>query len=412
MHPRSYPARLAARLPQRTVRLRLTALYGALFLASGAGLLAITNILARSWSWPQLDLDIPINPASSPMSSHPFRVPAIYLRRLQAQAAAQHAAALNQLLAESAIALAVMAVVSIAVGWLAAGHVLRPLRQMTATARAISEENLNARLAVPGPGDELKDLGDTIDALLGRLQAAFDAQRQFAASVSHELRTPLTLTRTLLQMVLTDPHPTLAGYRSVCEDVLEAGERQEQLIEALLTLARSQRGLGHRDRLDLAAIARQALDARQAETTARGLAVTTSTGPVVPIAGDPRLLERLTANLIDNAIRYNIPGGQIRIQVTTSGGQPTLRISNTGPFIPADQIPQLLQPFQRQLATRSADQDDLGLGLGLAIVAAIAKAHHSTLTISPGPHGGLIVNVTFPPVGGAATTRQAALAAT
>jgi signal transduction histidine kinase len=410
MHPRFYAARLAARLPRRTVRLRLTALYGALFLASGAGLLAITNILARSWSWPQLALDIPISPASSPMSPHPFRPPAAYLRRLQAQAAAQHAAALNQLLAESAIALGVMAVVCIALGWLVAGHVLRPLRQMTATARAISEDNLNARLAVPGPGDELKDLGDTIDALLGRLQAAFDAQRQFAASASHELRTPLTLTRTLLQTVLTDPLPTLAGYRSVCEDVLEAGERQEQLIEALLTLARSQRGLDRRDRLDLAALTRQAVDTRQAETTARGLAVTTCTVPAAPIAGDARLLERLTANLIDNAIRYNIPGGQIHIQVTTSGSQPTLRISNTGPVIPAGQIPRLLQSFQRQPATRSADQD--GLGLGLAIVAAIAKAHHATLTISPGPRGGLNVATTFPPAGWAATTRQAALSPT
>ena len=160
---------------------------------------------------------------------------------------------------------------------------------------------------------------------------------------------------------------------------------------------------------DLAAITRRALGARQAETTARSLAYPSRSTAHRWRSPAP---ERLTANLIDNAIRYNIPRRPDRIQVTTSGGQPTLRISNTGPFIPADQIPRLLQPFQRQLATRSADQDGLGLGLGLAIVAAIAKAHHSTLTISPGPHGGLVINVRFPPVGGAATTRQAALAAT
>ena len=246
----------------------------------------------------------------------------------------------NQLLAESAIALGIMAVLSIALGWLAAGHVLRPLRQMTDTARAISEDNLNARLAVPGPGDELKDLGDTIDALLGRLQAAFDAQRQFVASASHELRTPLTLTRTLLQMVLTDPQPTLAGYRSVCEDVLEAGERQEQLIEALLTLARSQRGLDHRDRLDLsrhhppdpsrpgggeygARPGRHHLYRPRSARRGRSPAARTAHGQP-DRQRDP----------------HNIPGGQIRIQVTTSGDQPTLRISNTGPAIPADQIPQ------------------------------------------------------------------------
>jgi signal transduction histidine kinase len=321
---------------------------GALVLASGAGLLGIVNILARSWRWHGLNVNNPV----------------------------------SVMVAESAIALGIMAIVSIALGWLVAGHVLRPLQAMTATTRAISEDNLDARLAVPGPRDELKGLGDTIDDLLARLQAAFDTQRQFAASASHELRTPLTVTRTLLQMVLTDPHPTLAGYRSVCEDVLEAGERQEQLIEALLTLARSQRGLNRRDRLDLAAITRQTLDARQAETTARGLAVTTSTGLAAPVAGDARLLERLTANLVDNAIRYNSPGGQ---------------------------IPRLLQPFQRQPATRSVGQD--GLGLGLAIVAAIAKAHHATLTISPGPHGGLNVAITFPSPSGGATTRQAALAA-
>ena len=234
---------------------------------------------------------------------------------MAAQEVHQHAAALNQLLAVSAIALGIMAIASVALGWLVAGRVLRPLREMTVAARAISEDNLHQRLAVPGPGDELKDLGDTIDSLLDRLQAAFDAQRQFVASASHELRTPLTLTRTLLQMALTDPQPTLASYQSTCQDLLEASDQQEQLIEALLTLARSQRGLDHRDPLDLAAITISALQAAQPAASARGLAVSTSIS-TAPLLGDERLLQRLVTNLIDNAIRHNIPNGRISIQVT------------------------------------------------------------------------------------------------
>ena len=286
-----------------------------------------------------------------------------------------------------------MVVVSVALGWMMAGRVLRPMREMTAAARAISEDNLSERLAVPGPGDELKDLGDTIDGLLDRVQAAFDAQRNFAASASHELRTPLTLSKTLLQMALTDPHPTLATYRATCQDVLEAGEHQEQLIEALLTLARSQRGLDHRESLDLAAITRNALPTFQQDATARGLTVNASI-TTAPVLGDACLLQRLAANLIDNAIRHNIPGGQVDIQVTGRAGRPWLKITNTGPVIPADQASRLLQPFQRLPAARAAS--DEGLGLGLPIAAAIAKAHHATLGVSPGPDGGLNIDLTFP----------------
>jgi signal transduction histidine kinase len=399
-------AAVAGRLPQRTVRLRLTALYGMLFLVCGAGLLAFTNILARSWSWPQLALDILISPASSAMSHHPSRLPAAYVRQLQAQSAAQHAAALNQFMAESAIALGIMTVAAAVLGWLMAGRVLRPLRQMTATARVICEDNLSERLAVRGPGDELKDLGDTIDGLLARLEAAFDAQRQFVASASHELRTPLTVERAMLEVALADPGASAASLRTVCQDVLATNQQQERLIDALLTLARSQRGLDRREHLDLAAITRRALHAQEPEASARGLTVHASISPA-PVHGDARLLERLTANLIDNAIRHNNPCGQISIQVTASEGQPRLTISNTGPVIPPGQITRLLQPFQR-LATRPAG--DEGLGLGLSIVAAIARAHHSTLTITPGGHGGLDIRVSFPLDAAVTTSRRAALA--
>jgi signal transduction histidine kinase len=394
MNLRPDPARLVARLSRRTVRLRLTALYGGLFLASGTGLLVITNLLARGW--PQV-------PLARIHHAHLARLPEGQIR---AAVAPDRAAEMTQLLMVSVIALGIMAVASAALGWLVAGRVLRPLREMTTTARAISEDNLHQRLAVPGPGDELKDLGDTIDGLLDRLEGAFDAQRNFVASASHELRTPLTLTRTLLQMALTDPHPTLASYRSTCQDLLEASDQQEQLIEALLTLARSQRGLDHREPLDLATITTGVLHTLKPQADARGLAISTSITSA-PLLGDERLLQRLVTNLISNAIRHNVPGGQISIRVTSDGGHTLLRITNTGPVIPSSQVNRLLQPFQRLPATRSADAE--GLGLGLSIVAAIAKAHQATLTINPRPHGGLDIAINFPPATPATPTPSAAL---
>jgi signal transduction histidine kinase len=408
------PASLAARLPRRTVRLRLTALYGVLFLASGAGLLAITItiVLARGWPPPGSGMgmhSLAVGPGTSQARLHQLQARA---QRLQAQAAAQaahqHAAAVHQLLASSAVALAAMTVASVLLGWAVAGRVLRPLRAMTAAAQRISADNLDQRLAVPGPGDELKDLADTIDGLLDRLQAAFGAQQQFVANASHELRTPLTLAHTLLQTVLTDPRPTLAGYRATCEDVLAAGEQQEQLIEALLTLARSQRGLDHRDLVDLAAITEAAVRAREPDAARRGLAISASI-TTAPVLGDARLLQRLAANLIDNAIRHNIPGGRAGIQVAAGGGHPTLTVTNTGPVIPAGQASRLLQPFQRLSAHRPADGE--GLGLGLSIVAAITKAHHATLTIHPGPAGGLAVEISFPAAAATAPARDRTLAA-
>jgi signal transduction histidine kinase len=318
----------------------------------------------------------------------------------------QDVAAVDHLLAESAIALAVMAIASVVLGWLMAGRVLRPLRDMTTAARAISEDNLHQRLAVPGPGDELKDLGDTIDSLLDRLQSAFDAQRNFVASASHELRTPLTLTRTLLQMALTDSHPTLASYRSTCQDLLIASDQQEQLIDALLTLARSQRGLQSREPLDLATITTGVLRVLQPQADARQLAISTSISSA-PILGDGRLIQRLVTNLIDNAIRYSNPHGQISIDVTAGTHHPALKITNTGPVIAPGHATRLLQPFQRLSATRPANAE--GLGLGLSIVAAIAKAHHATLTVNPRAHGGLDIAVNFRPVTPAFPTPPAAL---
>jgi len=302
-----------------------------------------------------------------------------------------------------------MTVASVALGWVVAGRVLRPLRAITTATQQISEENLNERLAVTGSADELKDLAGTIDGLLARLQAAFDAQRQFVANASHELRTPLTLARMLLQMTLTDPHPTLAGFRATCEDVLAAGDQQEQLIEALLTLARSQRGLDHRERVNLAAITRNALRTCGPDAAERGVAVSASIG-AASVLGDRRLLLRMAANLMENAIRHNIPDGELHVRVSTSGGQAMFTVTNTGPVIAAGEATRLLQPFQRLAPGRPIDGE--GLGLGLSIVAAITKAHEGAVAIRPRRAGGIVVEVSLPAAATTVPARRDALAAT
>jgi signal transduction histidine kinase len=221
------------------------------------------------------------------------------------------------------------------------------------------------------------------------------------ANASHELRTPLTVERTLLEMILGDPRPTVGSFRSVCQDVLGAVIEQETLIEALLTLARSQRGLSRREPVDLAAIVTKTSNSRHAAAASQGLHIDMSAEPAL-IAADPRLIERLAANLIDNAVRYNVADGWVRILVQSSEEQITLQIANSGPVVPADQMHRLLHPFQRLAQDRAGEQ--AGLGLGLSIVAAIAKLHNAVLRIEPGQAGGLTVEIRFPPSPLPATT--------
>jgi signal transduction histidine kinase len=355
----------AFRLPplRGTLRLRLTLLYGGLFLVSGAALLAITYTLTAS-----LPTNFPIaavkhGPASlTPVGMSLGRVP------LEAQWA--RAATIHHLLTQSGIALAIMTVASAGLGWLMAGRALRPLRAMTATTQRISADSLHRRLAVPGPR-ELRELGDTIDGLLARLDGAFDAQRAFVANASHELRTPLTLARALIEAALSDPGATADTFRSACQEVLAAGEQQERLIQALLTLARSQRGISHADQVDLRDIAAEVLRALEPEAAARRVKVDAEISPA-PLLGDARLIERLISNLMQNALRYNIPGGLVRMTTGTREGQASLRVVNTGPAVSPGEIERLLQPFQRLRADRAGQHD--GHGLGLSIIAAIARA--------------------------------------
>jgi signal transduction histidine kinase len=387
---------------RRTLRFHLTALYGALFLVTGAGLLGITYVLLDDTGTTLIrqDRDGTViagnGPWSAPRTSGgtPSAALSQLARQLQAQAAAQHAHDLHQLLSRSGLALAAMTALAIALAWLTVGRALRPLRAMRSATQQITEHNLDERLGLPGPGDEVKDLADTIDGLLARLETAFEAQRRFVASASHELRTPLTLNRVLLEVALADPDAKTGDLRATCEELLAAGEHQERLVEALLTLATSERGLDRRDPFDLSVTTRRSLAAHYGEAEHRGLTLETVLGHVT-VYGDPDLAERLAANLIDNAIRYNRPGGRVEVRTQASYDHAVLTVTNTGPPVPADQVERLFQPFQRLIADRTSHPD--GHGLGLSIVRAIATAHNARLELQPGPDGGLTVTAHFPP---------------
>ena len=382
-------------MPRRTVRLRLTALYGALFLASGAGLLAITNILARSWPWPHPGIVTPVGSKVARICTV-ARQPICYSpAQLQAQAAAGHAAALNQLLAESAIALGVMTVVSAVLGWLVAGRVLRPLRAMTAAARAISADDLSGRLAVPGPDDELKDLGDTFDELLHRLETAFAAQRRFAANASHELRTPLAMMRTSLDVATAKPGPVPAEL-TVLEGKLREGlDQADRLVENLLLLARAQHGASDgQQSIPLDPLITDAIAARAGLIASLGLSVRRTPGASPLVTGNPVLLAQMTANLIDNAVRHNHPGGWIRTQITRDGPAVRLLVENGGPLLDPGKVATLSQPFRRLGTDRTGSAT--GTGLGLSIADAIAAAHGGTLRLHARPEGGLQAVIDLP----------------
>jgi signal transduction histidine kinase len=389
-------------LPGRTVRLRLTLLYGVLFLVSGAALLAITYLLvARQYTGNEriFGIGIPaggadtgatitVEPGTLAPPPPPVAGEAVMVER-------NSEAALRELALQSGIALAIMAILSIWLGWLVAGRVLRPLRTITDATRDISATSLHRRLALEGPDDELKQLANTVDGLLGRLEAAFDAQRQFVANASHELRTPLTYERALLEVALADPNATAEALRETCERALVAGEQQERLIEALLTLSRSQRGLDRHERFDLAAVAGEVIEARRPEVERRRLHLDTALD-AAPITGDRRLGERLIANLVDNAMSHNVPSGRIEVATTTTNGHAMLSVVNSGPVVPSGELDRLFQPFERFAAGRDDGHDD-GVGLGLSIVQAIATAHDATLTARARPEGGLAIDVMFPP---------------
>jgi signal transduction histidine kinase len=293
---------------------------------------------------------------------------------------------------EVVASLAVLVVLSVAFGWLLASRLLRPVRAITAAARDISASNLSRRLRLGRRDDEFTRLGETLNDLFARLEASFQAQRHFVANASHELRTPLTAERTLLQVTLADPEADAATLRGACEQVLALGMRTERLIDALLTLATGERGIERREPCDLADLAARAVQALGEAAASRGIRLEAKLDPA-PTDGDPRLVESLIANLTDNALCYNVPGGWAEISTVTSGGRAVVSVRNTGPAIPPGEVDRLFQPFQR-LGTERVQRTG-GHGLGLAIVSAIADAHGASVTARAREGGGLDVTVSF-----------------
>jgi signal transduction histidine kinase len=395
------------RLPRRTIRLRMTLLYAALFLLSGAVLLTITYLVVADQtpgarqigggSFSSAGTALPAAGAGTGSvcfsSGGPPSGPSQAGQCATIIRSQVRAGDLQLLLVGSGVALGIMTVAALGLGWVISGRALRPLRTITWAARNISDRNLHERLALRGPDDELKELGDTVDGLLARLESAFAAQRQFVANASHELRSPLARQRTLVEVALADPGRSVESLQTACERVLAAGQQQERLIEALLTLARSQRGLDHFEQVDLSALTRDAARARAGEAAGRDVRLSVAADGAAVFCGDARLAERLVANLVDNAIRHNVTGGEVVLRAGADGAHAVLTVANTGPAIPGAEVAGLFAPFRRGGAHRTGHGE--GLGLGLSIVSAIVAAHGGDLRAVPRPGGGLDIQVRF-----------------
>jgi len=380
-------------LPRRTVRMRLTVLYGALFVVAGAVLLAIASGVVVSSSRVST---APANQAAlSPLTGDQLRI-----HELQGELAAAesqlHSGVSHGLLIGSAIALGVMTVVSVALGWIMSGRVLRPLRQMTTATRRISADSLHERLAMPGPGDELKDLADTIDGLLARLEGAFTAQRRFVANASHELRTPLTTMRAGVDVAVAKPGPVPAETIALADRLRGELDRIDGLLDGFLALARAQHGdLPGQATLSLEYLTAAALAVRAGPIAAKHLTVHHAAGREGTwVTGSQALLCRMVDNVLDNAIGHNRDGGWISVTTGADEHLAHLVVETGGSVLDADQVSQLAQPFRRLGADRTGS--DHGSGLGLSIVEAIASAHGGALDLHARPEGGLRVSIALP----------------
>jgi signal transduction histidine kinase len=392
-----------------TVRVRLTVLYSALFLITSTILLLVVNLLLRNMLQQQVLMirtaELPPAPTEALEGGN-----ARFDRFLDPDApqgsqiavAGRTATDLSEAVLRfqwwvSGITILVLAIVSLLIGWWLAGRVLSPLHRITATARRLSLSNLDERISLTGPRDELKELADTFDAMLDRLERSADSQRRFVANASHELRTPLAIQRAAIEIGLEDPTPE--RLQEVRHDLLTANRRTERLIDGLLTLAQGDRGLEVSEPVQLDTVVREAVS----EIRANDVSVTVNVEPVT-VPGDPVLLSRLVANLLDNAIRYNRPGGGVWLNLCANGN---LTIGNTGPEIPEERIADLFEPFRRLERTRTGSAG--GAGLGLSIVNSIAQAHGAVGWARPNPDGGLTFTLRFPTL---PDDRFAALAAT
>ena len=375
--------------------MRLTAVYGALFVVVSLGLLGITNGVFASHSVYSVQAGVAAGSPGAPSSALARADAQIDHLQSQLSAATNLQSSETRLLViGSLVALVVMTVVSLALGWGVAGRVLRPLRAMTAATRRISADSLYERLSMAGPRDELRDLSDTIDGLLGRLEGSFAAQRRFVANAAHELRTPLATMRASLDVALAKPSPVSVA--AVADRLYGELDHVDRLLDGLLVLARAQHGdLPGITTLSLDAVTSASLAARSAAITARQLTVSLSGCPDGAwITGNTDLVCRMVDNVVDNAIVHNEPGGWIRLSVTTDGPVASLVAENGGEVMPDDAVAQLALPFRRLGADRVGS--DKGAGLGLSIVAAIASAHQGSLRLSARPDGGLRVVIGIP----------------
>ncbi|WP_411139861.1 sensor histidine kinase [Streptomyces sp. x-80] len=390
------------RLRGCTVRSRIALVFGAVFVALGALLLGLVYVLSRAGTRASArrlagSVTVVPSPSGSVPGASPHVSPGTGTGSHPAPGGDHgvisltedlSAAASHQVLVWSALALLISAVLAVVVGWWTAGRVLRPVHSMTARARRISQQNLHERIALEGPSDELKELADTFDALLSRLEASFESQQRFIANASHELRTPLAGQRAAIQIGLEDPSPE--ELEEVREGLLAANRRSERIIDGLLTLARGERGIERYETFDLREVVDEELAAVRAPAREHTVRTAVEGGPC-PVHGDRVMIGRLVANLLRNAVLYNVPGGDVRVHV----GPARLTVSNTGPVVERAEVEGLFEPFRR--GGGRDRRSDRGEGLGLSIVRAIAQAHNGKITATPDPGGGLTVTLELPP---------------
>lgn len=369
---------------RRTVRVRLTAVYSGLFLLTSMALLVTMNLMLKENLDRRFAAVLP-GIAQRPLApAAPGACPIVLERRIAGDIKRVPEAIMNYQWGTAGIMVLVFTLLSVAAGWWLAGRFLRPVHRITATARRLSLSNLHERIGLTGPRDELTELASTFDSMLDRLEQSVDSQRRFIANASHELRTPLAIQRAAIQIGLDSPSPERLA--TIREELLEVNRRSERLIDGLLVLAQSEHGLETTEPVALDAVVEQAV----AETPANGIEIRIDVEPVT-VNGDPVLLHRLVANLLQNAVRYNRPEGAVDVRVTADGA---LTIRNTGPEVPDSRISELFEPFRRLHTARTGSSD--GAGLGLSIVATIARAHGAEVTARPNPGGGLELTVRFP----------------
>ncbi|MDT0543387.1 MULTISPECIES: HAMP domain-containing sensor histidine kinase [Streptomyces] len=383
-----------------TIRIRLTLLYGGMFLIAGVVLLTIIYLLAADVLQGSSKLPFQIVKMDYSLTDPSCELPSNSSTTLFNQAVAQcmnhqRALALDALLRRSLLVLLGLAVLAFAFGYAMAGRVLSPLGRITRTARQVAGSDLSRRIKLDGPDDELKELADTFDEMLERLDRAFTAQQRFVANASHELRTPLAINRTLLEVQLSDPQAS-PDLSQLGKTLLATNERSEQLVEGLLLLARSDNEIVDRKRVDLAEVASQALEQVRTEAQDKGVEVRGVRDPAV-VQGNGVLLERIALNLIQNAVRYNVPEDgwvEVTTEVQEGTGQAVLVVANTGPVVPAYELDNIFEPFRRLRTERTGS--DKGVGLGLSIARSVARAHGGRITAEPRDGGGLVMRVVLP----------------